>query len=107
MAMRVHVAPVPPPTVLSASKAACASRLADEANHGPGVARCRALDGLRGIAMLMVVLHHAYMFAPASAWLAGGFIGVDLFFVLSGYLITTLLLAEAEKTGGVRVGRFF
>src|SRR5207245_9936604 len=67
----------------------------------PAAGRCQALDGFRGVAMLLVVIHHT------RCGLVGGHIGVDLFFVLSGFLITTLLLAEAEKTGRVRLGRFY
>ncbi|MDQ1711127.1 MAG: hypothetical protein QOE45_577 [Frankiaceae bacterium] len=53
-----------------------------------GLAYLPALDGLRGIAVVAVLLFHG-----GVAWLRGGFLGVDAFFVLSGYLITTLLLA--------------
>jgi peptidoglycan/LPS O-acetylase OafA/YrhL len=61
-----------------------------------------ALDGLRGIAVLAVLAYHANLpFAP------GGFLGVDVFFVLSGYLITSLLLAEWAGTGGIDLGRFW
>lgn len=61
-----------------------------------------ALDGLRAVAIIMVVLFHARApFAP------GGFIGVDLFFVLSGYLITSLLLAEHDATGRIDLARFY
>jgi peptidoglycan/LPS O-acetylase OafA/YrhL len=60
-----------------------------------------ALDGARGIAILLVVLVHAYE-RPS-----GGFLGVDVFFVLSGFLITTLLLRERAKTGRVSLLRFY
>jgi peptidoglycan/LPS O-acetylase OafA/YrhL len=59
------------------------------------------LDGLRGLAVLFVIAHH---FAPRR--LPGGFIGVDIFFVLSGFLITTLLLEEQAKHGRINL-RFF
>ena len=59
-----------------------------------------ALDGLRGLAILGVLLFHA-------GHLSGGFLGVDLFFALSGYLITDLLLREAAATGGVSLTAFW
>jgi peptidoglycan/LPS O-acetylase OafA/YrhL len=61
-----------------------------------------ALDGLRAIAVLAVVGYHGDV-----AWLRGGFLGVDVFFVLSGYLITALLLAEHAETGRVSVRAFY
>ena len=51
----------------------------------------RDIDGLRAVAVLAVVLFHAF-----PAWLRGGFIGVDIFFVISGFLITGILLRELE-----------
>jgi peptidoglycan/LPS O-acetylase OafA/YrhL len=60
------------------------------------------LDGLRAIAVVAVMVYHA-----SSEWLPGGFLGVDVFFVISGYLITLLLIAEHEKTGRVHLGRFW
>ncbi|RSM81944.1 acyltransferase [Kibdelosporangium aridum] len=59
-----------------------------------------ALDGLRGVAILGVLLFH-------SDYLSGGFLGVDLFFALSGYLITDLLLREIEATGAVSLVAFW
>lgn len=61
-----------------------------------------ALDGLRAIAILSVVLFHAW--APFAS---GGFVGVDLFFVLSGFLITSLLLQEQRATGKVDLPAFY
>lgn len=61
-----------------------------------------ALDGLRGIAVLLVLFIHA-QFAPFP----GGFLGVDLFFVLSGYLITTGLLHEYAKTQQINLRAFY
>ena len=60
-----------------------------------------ALDGIRGLAIALVVAMHAFGFP------AGGFIGVDLFFVLSGFLITTLLLDELDATGRISLRRFY
>ncbi|CAN5245545.1 acyltransferase [soil metagenome] len=68
-----------------------------------GEVRISALDGLRGLAILLVLIHHGVYFFPTSGseevfmrlvggWSAWGWIGVDLFFVLSGYLITNILL---------------
>ncbi|WP_410657967.1 acyltransferase family protein [Amycolatopsis sp. lyj-112] len=63
-------------------------------------AQIPALDGLRGIAILGVLLFH-------TGHLPGGFLGVDLFFALSGYLITDLLLREIETTGTVSLTAFW
>lgn len=60
------------------------------------------LDGIRAIAVLAVVIFHS-----ALPWLPGGFLGVDVFFVLSGFLITTLLLQEVERTGRIHFGAFY
>jgi peptidoglycan/LPS O-acetylase OafA/YrhL len=60
------------------------------------------LDGLRSIAVYLVLLFHTGL-----GWAKGGFIGVDLFFVLSGFLVTTVLLDEIDRTGRLRVGRFY
>jgi peptidoglycan/LPS O-acetylase OafA/YrhL len=60
------------------------------------------LDGLRALAVLSVMAYHA-----GFSWIPGGFHGVDAFFVLSGYLITSLLIAERRGTGAIRFGRFW
>ncbi|MDQ2825772.1 MAG: acyltransferase, partial [Actinomycetota bacterium] len=71
-----------------------------EAGHGlthePGI------DGLRGLAVVTVMLYH---FEPG--WLPGGFLGVDTFMVLSGFLITRLLLAEWDRGAGIGLRRFW
>ena len=61
-----------------------------------------ALDGIRALAVAAVVLFHA-----GVAGLDGGFLGVDTFFVLSGFLITSLLLTEHRRTGRLDLGRFW
>ena len=61
-----------------------------------------ALDGLRAVAVLAVLAYH-----QNPARLPGGFLGVDVFFVLSGYLITSLLLAEHEREGGIALRSFW
>jgi peptidoglycan/LPS O-acetylase OafA/YrhL len=60
------------------------------------------VEGLRGIAVLMVVLAHA-----GTPLASGGFVGVDVFFVVSGYLITGLLVAELTQQGGVSFWDFY
>jgi peptidoglycan/LPS O-acetylase OafA/YrhL len=61
-----------------------------------------ALDGIRAIAILAVFGYHL-----GYRWLCGGFLGVDVFFVLSGYLITGLLLTEHQRTGRISLTRFW
>ena len=60
------------------------------------------LDGLRALAVLGVLLCHLEL-----SWLPGGFVGVDIFFVLSGYLITRLIVTELRETGRFRFGNFY
>lgn len=61
-----------------------------------------ALDGIRGLAVLAVLAYHADL-----PWAKGGFLGVDAFFVLSGYLITALLLAEWHSSGSIDLVNFW
>jgi peptidoglycan/LPS O-acetylase OafA/YrhL len=67
--------------------------------------RNQSLDVLRGVAVLMVIVHHYA--AGVDSFLHVGMVGVDLFFVLSGFLISGLLFSELKQTGDVRVRRFF
>lgn len=60
------------------------------------------LDGLRGLAILLVMLGHARV-----SWMGGGLYGVDIFFVLSGFLITSLLLQEYGDRGSIRLRDFY
>ena len=60
------------------------------------------VEGLRGIAILLVVLYHV-----GFRFVQGGYVGVDVFFVLSGYLITGLLVAEAEASGRIDLRQFY
>lgn len=66
----------------------------------PTLPHLPALDGLRGVAVLGVLLFHVN-------WLKGGYLGVDLFFVLSGFLITSLLLVEWQATQHIALGHFW
>ena len=60
------------------------------------------VEGIRGLAILLVVAFHANV-----GWLAGGYVGVDVFFVLSGFLITGLLAREVADTGDVDLSEFY
>ena len=60
------------------------------------------LDGVRAVAVLAVLLYHGRV-----GWARGGFVGVDIFFVLSGFLITGLLLAEWRHWGSIDLRRFW
>jgi peptidoglycan/LPS O-acetylase OafA/YrhL len=60
------------------------------------------LDGMRALAVVAVMIYHAN-----HTWLGGGFLGVEVFFVISGYLITLLLIGEHERTGRVALSKFW
>ncbi len=70
-----------------------------------------ALDSVRGIALVFVLLAHLWIIWPSwtfhRVFAEGGFVGVELFFVLSGFLITTLLLEEQGRAGTIHIGRFY
>ena len=71
-------------------------RKAGEMGYLPG------LDGVRALAVLGVLLYHGDL-----TWMQGGFLGVDVFFVLSGFLITTLITEEFERSGRINFGKFY
>ena len=60
------------------------------------------LDGLRAVAVIAVILYHAN-----KNWLSGGFLGVEVFFVISGYLITMLLINESQENGKINFRAFW
>ena len=86
------------PHMAATTQAPAARSSADRS--APTIAHIPALDGLRGAAVLAVLAFH-------GGYLDGGYLGVDLFFVLSGYLITALLLAETGRTGAVGLAQFW
>src|ERR1700712_1878099 len=61
-----------------------------------------ALDGVRALAVIAVLLFHGGL-----SWMSGGYLGVSVFFTLSGFLITSLLVRETATTGRVDAGRFY
>ncbi|GAA1315741.1 acyltransferase family protein [Leucobacter albus] len=92
-----HAPPAAPPAappVVADEPPAGQQRAARSPWHFP------AVDGLRGLAIASVLLYH-------SNWSPRGLFGVDVFFVVSGFLITLLLLRELSKTNTIKLGRFF
>ncbi len=98
------------PRNLSEGAPAASSHDTNRLTHLP------ALDGVRGFAALLVLWCHlpyienslvSRLFTDISLFAGAGYFGVDLFFVLSGFLITRILLNERRTHGRVRLGRFF
>ena len=67
-----------------------------------GIQHIPAIDGLRAIAVTAVIFYHL-----GFSWIPGGFLGVDLFFVISGYVITRLLLDSIARSGGLDLRGFY
>jgi peptidoglycan/LPS O-acetylase OafA/YrhL len=65
------------------------------------------IDGLRTVAVLSVVLYHAEFYRGENHLFQGGFFGVDIFFVISGFLITSLILHEYDRTGRFSIAHFY
>ncbi|MFN3254250.1 MAG: acyltransferase family protein [Ilumatobacter sp.] len=74
---------------------------------GTTIAYRPALDGLRAWAVVAVVLYHAGATSALPGLAPGGFLGVSVFFTLSGYLVTTLLIRESSRPDGLRLRRFW
>ena len=68
----------------------------------PALGRIPALDGIRALAIALVLVFHG-----GFSWAGGGFFGVDVFFVLSGFLITGLLVSEFRQNAGIGLKRFW
>ncbi|HEU4676917.1 MAG TPA: acyltransferase family protein [Motilibacteraceae bacterium] len=83
-------------------RTAAADRQVERAPGQGRPARLAGLDGLRALAVTAVLVYHA-----DPDWLPGGFLGVDVFFVVSGFLITTLLLGEHARAGRVDLPAFW
>ncbi len=67
-----------------------------------GIRYIPEIDGLRAVAVIAVMLYHL-----GVSWIPGGFLGVDLFFVISGYVITRLLLDSIQRSGGLDLRAFY
>lgn len=65
------------------------------------------IDGLRAIAVISVILYHAQLVFFGTTWFEGGFVGVDIFFVISGYLITRIILLELYEKGTFSFSEFY
>jgi peptidoglycan/LPS O-acetylase OafA/YrhL len=70
-----------------------------------GTRRFSALDGLRAVSVLAVIWHHTA--STTNGFLSRGYLGVDMFFAISGFLITTLLLRERQLTGQISLKKFY
>lgn len=106
-----RAAPENAPRVNSSQRARAAQGAAPQAKRHRAVAAeapkkksryIPALDGLRALAVLGVIAYHMGM-----VWMPGGLLGVTVFFVLSGYLITSLLLIEWDNTGTINLPQFW
>ena len=89
---------MPPPSLPARTAAPAVSKRRTDST----VVRHTALDGVRGVAVLAVLFFHADV-----AWARGGYLGVDVFFVLSGFLITSLLLSELDRNDRIDLRRFW
>lgn len=75
--------------------------------HSPKLSYRAEIDGLRAIAVVIVILYHAEIVLFGRDWFEGGYIGVDIFFVISGYLITRIILSELQTSGSFSFLKFY
>lgn len=98
-------------TVRSGEAGTTGDGVAARGSHGgpPALEYRPALDGLRAVAVLAVMAEHGDLRLPGASapFLPGGFLGVDVFLVISGFLITSLLLVEHRRTGSVDLRAFW
>jgi peptidoglycan/LPS O-acetylase OafA/YrhL len=95
------VRPTPPETGTTAERGP-AQPDPDAPREEPNLSYIPALDGVRAFAVLGVMAYHG-----GISWLPAGFLGVDAFFVLSGFLITSLLISEWQRRSTIRLGHFW
>ncbi|HXN62470.1 MAG TPA: acyltransferase [Acidimicrobiales bacterium] len=74
----------------------------DAPRQGPSLSYIPALDGIRGVAIIVIMGYHGGVFLTS-----GGFYSLDTFFALSGFLITSLLISEWQRTSTIHLGRFW
>ena len=74
----------------------------DAPREGPNLSYIPALDGIRGVAIIVIMGYHGGVFLTS-----GGFYSLDTFFALSGFLITSLLISEWQRSATIRLGRFW
>ena len=65
------------------------------------------IDGLRTVAIIAIIIYHAEIFFGKNHFLKGGFFGVDIFFVISGFLITSIIVIEYHRTGKFSISNFY
>ncbi|WP_426516228.1 acyltransferase family protein [Diaminobutyricibacter sp. McL0618] len=87
---------------IASARSTALPETADGRSRAPQAGRFAGLDGLRALAVVAVIVYHLF-----PGLLPGGFIGVDVFFVISGFLITSLLVRERAGTGRVDLRRFW
>ncbi len=103
--MATFAPPTTPPVSLADPAVTGRSRIGRDATGRGRISRVPylpGLDGMRALAVVAVMVYHAN-----SSWLPGGFLGVEMFFVISGYLITLLLIAERERSYTVSLRQFW